>query len=202
MPHHTSSPTCGPAIGCCSTSCGDADYASEPVVWDEATVDWRAWDAVAIRSCWEYHLKADRFRAWVDRLEKADVPLVNRPDVVRWNMHKGYLLGVQRAGGRIPPTRIVRCGAPESLREAIERAGWRETVIKPAISSTGNSTRLVRGVPTADEEAVFRAALANGDVLLQSYVPEVREHGEWSLVFIPSQPRGWRMRCSPACDTA
>ena len=158
-------------------------FHAAPFVWDDEHVDWQAWDLVVIRSCWDYHLKIDRFRAWIDRLEAAGVRLVNPPDVVRWNLHKGYLLDVARAGGRIPPTRVVPQGSSNTLREELRDEGWTSSVIKPAISSTGFSTRLIAGEPIAGDEEAYAAMRAQGDVLLQAYVPEVQQHGEWSLVF-------------------
>jgi glutathione synthase/RimK-type ligase-like ATP-grasp enzyme len=154
-----------------------------PLVWDDETVDWRQWDTVVIRSCWDYHLHIEQFRAWLERLERDAVRVINPPRVMRWNMHKRYLLDVARAGGRIPMTRVVPRGSAGLLRDEMRREGWPSSVIKPAISASGFSTRLVEGVPTPEDEDAYAAMREGGDVLLQSYVPEVRELGEWSLVF-------------------
>jgi glutathione synthase/RimK-type ligase-like ATP-grasp enzyme len=159
------------------------DVHAEPVIWDDDSAEWSAWDCVVIRSCWDYHLKVDRFRAWIDRLEGMRVPLINPPDVLRWNIHKGYLLEVARAGARIPPTRIVAQGDRRPLGVIVRDAGWTASVIKPAISASGQSTRLIDRDPTTDDERAYAEMVAAGDVLLQAYVPEVRTHGEWSFVF-------------------
>jgi glutathione synthase/RimK-type ligase-like ATP-grasp enzyme len=159
------------------------DVHAEPVIWDDDSAEWSAWDCVVIRSCWDYHLKVDRFRAWIDRLEGMRVPLINPPDVLRWNIHKGYLLEVARAGARIPPTRIVAQGDRRPLGVIVRDAGWTASVIKPAISASGQSTRLIDRDPTTDDERAYAEMVAAGDVLLQAYVPEVRAHGEWSFVF-------------------
>jgi glutathione synthase/RimK-type ligase-like ATP-grasp enzyme len=158
-------------------------FDAAPVVWDDPGVAWNEWDAIVIRSCWDYHLKVDRFQEWLDRAAAGGRLVINRPELVRWNVHKGYLLDLARAGGRIPPTRVIAQGTPGMLRDHLDRAGWRDAVIKPAISATGRNTRLVRGDPSDADESVFREALAEGDVLAQAYVPEVARHGEWSLVF-------------------
>ena len=54
-------------------------------VWSDEKTDWRAFDAVVIRSCWDYHLRPDAFLAWIARLESLGIATVNSPAVIRWN---------------------------------------------------------------------------------------------------------------------
>jgi glutathione synthase/RimK-type ligase-like ATP-grasp enzyme len=162
-------------------------HVAAPLVWDDGGVRWRDWNAVVIRSCWDYHLKADAFLAWLEAVASEGVPVVNAPDVVRWNLHKGYLLEVARAGSLIPPTRVAPRHDVLTLRQQLERAGWAESVIKPAISASGYSTRLVTGDPSSDDERAYADMIDAGDVLLQARVPEVEERGEWSFVFFDRQ---------------
>ena len=98
---------------------------ARPVVWSDASVDWRAFDAVIVRSCWDYHLRPDVFAKWIDTLP---VPLFNPPQVIRWNMHKSYLLDLASRGVRIPRTQIAR-----------------DVIVKPAISASAHNTHLMRG---------------------------------------------------------
>ena len=156
-------------------------YDAAPVVWDDPAIDWRAWDAVIIRSCWDYHLKIGRFFEWLDAVSTR--PVINRADLVKWNAHKRYLFDIARAGGRIPRTAIVEQGREGTLSDHLGRSGWEHAVIKPAISATGYKTRLIRWKPTPEDERAFAEASAVGDVLVQEYVPEVSERGEWSLMF-------------------
>jgi glutathione synthase/RimK-type ligase-like ATP-grasp enzyme len=158
-------------------------HRAEPAVWDDEHADWTQRDAVIVRSCWDYHLKPDRFAGWIDRVSRAGVRLINPAETLRWNMHKGYLFDVARAGGRVPATRVAPRGAGGSLASRLGDASWPAAVVKPAISSTGHGTRLVRGTPSPEDERAFGEALSAGDVLLQEYVPEVGLRGEWSLVF-------------------
>lgn len=159
-------------------------WTAAPAVWDDEAHDWSECDVVLIRSCWDYHLKADRFRNWLDRLSRLHVTVINSPEIVRWNLHKAYLLDIERAGGRIPPTRLIARGTRGTLADHIRATGWQMAVMKPAISATGYSTRLVEGAPARADEEAYASAIAARDVLLQAYVPEVVEGGEWSFVFL------------------
>jgi glutathione synthase/RimK-type ligase-like ATP-grasp enzyme len=158
-------------------------FTAAPLVWDDPAVRWEEWDAVLIRSCWDYHLKIERFMAWIEHLAVSGRIVINRPGLIAWNAHKRYLLEVERLGGRIPPTAVIARGTPGDLQSHLARHGWRDAVIKPAISASGYKTRLVRGTAGPDDEAAFREMVLEGDVLAQAYVPEVAEHGEWSFVF-------------------
>lgn len=156
-----------------------------PLVWtrmDERALEAAA--AVVVRSCWDYHLRPRAFDDWVGRVERAGVPLVNSPRLIRWNMHKGYLLELERAGVPIVPTRLVGAGAAVSLASVVAEHGWTEAVVKPAVSLNGWRTwRTAGGAAGARHADEFDAMIGEADVLIQRYVPEIATSGEWSLVF-------------------
>ncbi|HKE00748.1 MAG TPA: hypothetical protein VKE69_07055, partial [Planctomycetota bacterium] len=58
---------------------------ADPTVWSEPSVEWSAYDAVVVRSCWDYHLRLDEFVGWIDRVERDGVRLLNPPELLRWN---------------------------------------------------------------------------------------------------------------------
>jgi hypothetical protein len=49
-------------------------------VWD-ALVDWTQFDQVVLRSCWDYHLRANEFLDWIGRLEESGVMVQNPPSL-------------------------------------------------------------------------------------------------------------------------
>ena len=151
--------------------------------WD-ATADWAAFDAVVLRSCWDYHLRHEEFSRWIGRLERAGVNLWNPAAVVRWNLHKRYLLDADRAGVRIPPTRWINRGdATASLAAIMAMEGWGEVVVKPAISASATETfRAAAPILVATEER-FRVLAAAHDLLVQEFLPDIGQAGEWSMLF-------------------
>jgi glutathione synthase/RimK-type ligase-like ATP-grasp enzyme len=153
-------------------------------VWSDPSVDWTTFDAVVIRSCWDYHLRHHDFLAWVARLERAGVALWNPPAVIRWNAEKGYLRELGERGVRIVPTRWIERGSTDTLHDLLHGAGWDAAVVKPAISASAHETWRTSRDAAARDEARFRALLERGRVLVQPFMEEVVATGEWSLVFI------------------
>lgn len=131
-------------------------------VWDDVRVDWPSFDAIVLRSTWDYHKRVDAFRAWLTGLGEA--PLWNPRAVVERNLHKSYLLELPNS----VPTRIVQAGEPIDVRERV--------VVKPTVSATAFRT-----------EIVDRPFVAAFEALVQPFVEEITAKGEWSLIFFAGE---------------
>lgn len=64
--------------------------AARTVAWDDATVDWSAFDVALIRSTWNYVAHFRAFRSWLDHVA-ARTRLINPLPAILWNLHKRYL---------------------------------------------------------------------------------------------------------------
>lgn len=154
------------------------DLGIEPVacVWNDPGVDWARYDAVLMRSTWDYFKHYAAFSDWLDRLP---VPTINPKALLRWNSNKRYLPELAAQGIEIIPTTIAT-GA--QLQRTLRRSPGREVVVKPTISGTAWHT--ARGVVG---DAAFDQAVAQlpdaFDYLVQPFVPEVVSEGELSLLF-------------------
>lgn len=158
-------------------------HEAAPVRWDDPSANWSAFQALVLRSTWDYHLRSAEFLAWLDTIDGTGVPLWNPPALVLWNMHKGYLRELQEAGIAIPVTHWLSGGSARELRDIMGREKWREAIVKPAISASATDTFRVRA-DSADDAERFAALVERTEVLVQELIPEVAEHGEWSLMFI------------------
>lgn len=157
-------------------------YAVDAVVWDDRTVTWQRYDAVVVRSCWDYHRRPDAFRGWIDRLEHLGVSLWNPPALLRWNLDKRYLCDLTDAGASVVPTVYLERGAAQNLGMLLRERGWGEAVVKPAIAATSFQTwRTTTATATADQGR-FVALLAERALLVQPFMPQIVA-GEWSLLF-------------------
>jgi glutathione synthase/RimK-type ligase-like ATP-grasp enzyme len=160
--------------------------AVEPVVWDDPHIDWRRFPLVVIRSVWDYHLKANRFREWVSTFLEHPGQLWNPPAAVLGNMNKGYLLDLAAAGHSVVPTTYVAAGSGLKLKEIIESHGWTQAVIKPAVSAGAMGAWKCSLAEADADQGRFAQSGWDGDLLVQEYLDEILQ-GEWSFVFLAGE---------------
>ena len=162
----------------------NAGIDAEPAVWSDESVLWETFDGVVIRSCWDYHLRIDEFRAWLDRLDASRIPLWNAPSLVLWNSHKRYLLDLAQRGVATIPTTIVPRGRGCDVPAIASAEGWTAFVLKPAVSASGFETHVFRAPLDAESRALIERVADISDVLVQPFAEEVPRDGEYSLMFI------------------
>jgi hypothetical protein len=153
------------------------------VCWDDKQIDWNAYDAIVLRSTWDYFRRVDEFRAWIARLDAAGAPLWNRPATLRWNIDKTYLRDLRHPNLAPPPSMFYARGARLDLAALLDARGWTEAVVKPTISADGFSTERTSRATADDDQAMAEAMVERGDVMIQRFVPEIRTNGELSLMF-------------------
>ena len=159
-----------------------------PAVWSDPAVDWTEYDAIIIRSTWDYHRRFAEFERWIGMLERTGCNVWNPCTLVRWNANKRYLAELEQRGVPIVPTVWVPSGADSAVRAVMDAQGWDDVVVKPTVSATAYGTRRVRrDDPDRDSgarDAGDVAALDVGEVLVQPLVREIGTAGEWSVVFL------------------
>jgi glutathione synthase/RimK-type ligase-like ATP-grasp enzyme len=155
--------------------------------WNVDDVDWARFDRVVIRSTWDYHLEPRAYEAWLRSFLRLPDRLWNPPSVVLANLSKRYLIDLARQGVEVVPTAHVGAGEGQPLRSIIERHGWDEVVIKPAVSASARGTwRSSLGTSSADEQT-FAGPIQVQDMLVQPYYQEVASAGEWSMIFFDGE---------------
>lgn len=151
------------------------------VAWQDAAA-WSAPVPTLVRSTWDYIHALDDFDAWIDRAA-AVAPLWNPPPVLRWSLRKRYLLELEARGVPVTPTVLLPRGDPRPLSAVAAERGWDDVVVKPEVGAASFETHRLRiDDPTAD--TVCARLVAARDVLVQSYLPSVEDHGERALVWI------------------
>lgn len=159
----------------------------EARAWNAPEADWDGFDAIVLRSNWDYHFDPDAFLGWLDRLERAGARIWNPPALVRWNLTKAYLLELARAGVPTVATVILEDETRAGLEAVMAARGWSRVVMKPVISASAHDTRLVSSATIDEAVAALAAGAIRRPVLVQPFVVEIQTRGEWSLVFIDAE---------------
>lgn len=153
----------------------------QTAIWTDPTFDWSSCDGVIVRSCWDYHLKFQKFLDWISAIEQSGVKCWNQPKTLRWNANKGYLRDLERKGIAIVPTTWP--DASIALKEKLRDLGWAKAVIKPRISATAHRTLLASAENLREGQALLDELAASPGVMVQKFMENVRTQGEWSLVY-------------------
>jgi glutathione synthase/RimK-type ligase-like ATP-grasp enzyme len=159
---------------------GAAD--AQIVDWRAVGVDFRKFDLVILRSCWDYHLRGNEFTQWLRRTSPA-VRILNDPETVLWNRNKFYLRELAAMGIEIAPTVFVSRGEAIGKTERMKIEVWQKAVVKPAVSASAHNTWLADGaVFPADTE--LQQKMRGEAFLIQQFVPEIETQGEISFIYI------------------
>lgn len=157
----------------------NGEYKVSTIAWDDEA-DWASFDLVIIRTTWDYVPRHAEFLAKLEKISKL-TKLLNTPEVVRWNHHKGYLKELEAKGVAIVPTMMFKYTGAISIPKDWN---YSKFIVKPAISATAFKTIIVS---RAEVEAVtFKEMMTEGDWLLQPFLEDIKA-GELSLCFFNKQ---------------
>lgn len=158
----------------------EAGWTVETIPWDAAGVDWTRFDAVVVRSTWDYHRRMDAFFDVLDRIRSAGPRLFNDPGMMRWNADKRYLADLAEGGVAVVPTLFGRRLERGDTRHFAEVLEAQELVIKPVRSANAEGAYRLR--PGVESEEVL-TRFASDDFMVQPFVASIESAGEVSLFY-------------------
>lgn len=162
---------------------GRLGWSVEDVPWRRSGVEWAAYDAVVIRSTWDYAKDPGAFLEVLTQVGRSGVELFNSLDLVRWNIRKTYLRDLATRGVSIVPTLWrERLGRGE-LRGLFDEVGSNEIVVKPVIGASARGAFRVSKAASVEEVGMIEAWYADRALLAQPFVRAIPADGEFSLFY-------------------
>ncbi len=156
----------------------------EIVVWNDPNIDWRVFDGVVIRSTWDYYRRADEFRNWLSLIASNDVLLLNPVATVQGNMDKTYLRELAARGISTVPTAWIEPAHRDQVLAQLRAVPWdAELVIKPSVSAGAFRTVRTSKEALLRDPAPLFEILTESVALVQPFLPEIEQDGEWSFLF-------------------
>lgn len=150
--------------------------------WQAPLDDFAAFDAALIGTPWDYFDNREAFLAKLDAIAALGVPVCNSPDVVRWNIDKGYLAELAERGVATIPTLLLDNPGRDEILAAFDHFGCDRLVVKRRVGAGAEGQfDFTRDNPPAADWRMGHAAL------VQPFLPGIVEEGEHSLIFIDGQ---------------
>lgn len=150
----------------------EKNVSAEFIIWNEEGVKWENYDAIIIRTTWDYTEHIDQFLNFLRCLPK-HIPLLNSYDIVSMNYNKSYLLDLEKLGFEIVPTLKSRINS-ESIHTAFKKFKSEKVLVKPLVGASSSGIEIYKKdteVKTTSEE-----------FLIQPFLDSIHDHGEVSLI--------------------
>lgn len=158
-------------------------WQTELVSWRETSTNWERFDAVIIRSPWDYQ---DDFNAFVKVLENIDnsnAYLLNSLNVVRWNIDKIYLKSLEENNVQIVPTLWERNFSADELTRYFNYFDCSQLVIKPRVSANADNTFWLTKNNSKQFISELTEIFSQSEFMVQPFMDCIIEEGEFSLFY-------------------
>jgi predicted transcriptional regulator len=157
-------------------------WIAEEVSWRNENVNWNGFDAVIVRSTWDYQNDFKRFLDVLEKIDKAS-HLENNFDLMQWNMNKSYLFDLEKKGVQIVETIWEKNFNTETAHHYFDRIKSNEIIIKPNISANADNTFRLTREKLNEKLHELEKIFADRDFMVQPFMQNIVEEGEYSLFF-------------------
>ncbi len=165
------------------TPMADLGWQCELISWRDQSVDWNTFDAVIIRSPWDYQNDAPAFLKVLANIEDSTAHLENSLRIVNWNIDKKYLKELEQYQVSIVPTlwREQLCTA--DIATFFQQLNTKQIVIKPRISANADNTFWLTKENYLQFSSALEHAFAKSEFLVQPFMKNIISEGEFSLFY-------------------
>lgn len=161
----------------------ELNWQTQLVSWRDDSVNWLNFDAVVIRSPWDYQDDAEKFITVLEQIQQSSTVLLNSLATVRWNIDKIYLKSLEAKNVTIVPTLWQSNFVAEDLSHFFNTFNCQQLVIKPRISANADNTFWIKQSTSNNLAPQLEKIFSNGDFMVQPFIASVIEEGEFSLFY-------------------
>ena len=153
------------------------------VPWESKSVDWDDFDAVIIRSTWDYQQKEKLFFKTLVKISKSKAKLYNPLSVVKWNINKNYLKDLQEKNIDIIPTKFFDIFDYKSIKKCFLSFETNKLIIKPSVSANADDTFILEKSSIDNNRVSLTYTFKKKEYLVQPFIENIKIEGEYSLIF-------------------
>jgi len=160
------------------------DIKCQPIYWNRDNNNYQGIDCMIMRSPWDYMdslSTKEKFLTFIEKLEFYNIPVCNHPSLLKWLTNKSYLKNFQSSGINVVPSIFFKAGENIPLLDYLEH--YEAIILKPTIAACGNGLIFIKSLDEAKKLGGNQYVCLE-DMILQKFIPEIKDKGEWSLVYI------------------
>lgn len=153
------------------------------IIWSNwKEVDWKNYDAVIVRTTWDYQKHIDDFMQAMKEISN-QTKLFNSYETIKWNHSKDYLLEFNQTSTKPVPTTEVKIKSSSDIEQLFGNFNSEKIIIKPFISATAHDTFWL--TPDNFNESLDQIIEVNSRkrMMAQPFLSSVVEEGEYSFHF-------------------
>lgn len=158
-------------------------WQTHTISWKNKTVNWNDYDAVIIRSPWDYQEHSTEFLKVLSTIEQSSAHLENSLSIVEWNIDKIYLKALEDKGINIVSTRWEQATSAEAIQEYFTHFNTDQLVIKPRISANADNTFWLTTTNIQHHLSEINHIFENQSFMVQPFMESVVKEGEFSLFY-------------------
>lgn len=153
------------------------------ISWHAIDIDWSQYDAVIVRSTWDYQEHADAFIDKLIEITKHDTVLINPLSLMQWNISKRYLQILQTQGITIIPSVFFDSVAISDIYAQFAYFDTQEIIIKPLISANSDNTFRLDHTNLIAQAGPLSNIFSTTPCVIQPFLDSVINEGEYSLFY-------------------
>lgn len=164
----------------------------DTISWRNTLVNWSDYEAVIIRTPWDYQQDEQAFLTVLAEIEQSSAHLENSLDIVRWNIDKIYLQALELLGVTLVPTLWHSRLANQPLTEQTVEGFFvhfscQQLIIKPRISANADNTFWLDLDSAKARLAELNQTFVDRDFMVQPFMEHIIDEGEYSLFYFNGQ---------------
>lgn len=153
------------------------------ISWHATDIDWSQYDAVIVRSTWDYQEHANAFIDKLIEITKHDTVLINPLSLMQWNISKRYLQILQTQGITIIPSVFFDSVAISDIYAQFAYFDTQEIIIKPLISANSDNTFRLDHTNLMAQAGPVSNIFSTTPCVIQPFLDSVINEGEYSLFY-------------------
>lgn len=162
-------------------------WLASEISWRDKSVNWNSFDAVIVRSTWDYQSDPNNFINVLANIKDSSAHLENNFEMMKWNMNKYYLHDLTNKNILTVETIWENNFSIEKILKYFSLLNTNEIVIKPNISASAENTFRIKSDEIIKKSKKLETIFSNREFMIQPFMSNIISEGEYSLFYFNGQ---------------